>query len=59
MKKIISLIIFLIFLSTNNVFATEDKKLVSDSDKQQELMKSFNEINHPGDSLFTQKNTTQ
>lgn len=59
MKKIISLLIFLIIACTNSVFAIEDKKLVSDSDKQQELMKSFNEVHHPGDSLFSQQNSLQ
>ncbi len=51
------LIIFLFFVSP--AFGIEDRKVVSDSETQAELMKSFNEVNQYTDSLFTQKNTRE
>lgn len=57
MKKIISILV-LIFMIIHNegsmTFALEGK-VVSDSNKQSELMKSFNEVNHYTDNFFTPK----
>lgn len=60
MKKINLFFILLAFLIINPVFGIEeDRKVVSDSETQAELIKSFNEVNQYTDGLFKQKNTQQ
>ena len=54
MKKIICalVLIFMIFPSKSISFAVEEGKVVSDSQKQQELMESFGEVNRYTNGFF-------
>mgnify|MGYP006916194173 CR=1 FL=1 len=58
MKNLITLLLFTFFIFSP-AFAIEDKKIISDSETQEELMKSFNDVNQYSEGLFTQQNTQQ
>ena len=59
MKKTIITILLIAFNITSSAFAIDDRKMISDSEKQSELINSFNEVNAFTDGLFYQKNTMQ
>lgn len=55
-KHLIIAILTLIMTSSGNyAFAIQDSKIISDSEKQKELLNSFNEVNQHTDYLFTPK----
>ncbi|RAI15257.1 MAG: hypothetical protein DKM22_05225 [Candidatus Melainabacteria bacterium] len=65
MKKSIIFILTIVLTSFNAAFAIQDvqeyqePKVISDREKQQELLNSFSEVNQYTDNLFTQKTTVQ